>query len=212
MSQPIFITGIGTGVGKTLVSAIVTEALGARYWKPVQAGFEDGTDADWVGARLNRGTVLPEAFRLSMPASPHIAAREEGIELTLEGLMKAYTQLPKSDQPLVIEGAGGLMVPLNERVFMADFIRALNARVLIVSRNYLGSINHSLLTVMACKQYQLEVAGWIFNDQYLHYEEEIIAWSGLPSFGSIPHSLQPDATFVQSEAKRLKSALQRLLV
>lgn len=212
MSQPIFITGIGTGVGKTLVSAIVTEALGARYWKPVQAGFEDGTDADWVGARLNRGTALPEAFRLSMPASPHIAAREEGIELTLEGLMKAYTQLPKSDQPLVIEGAGGLMVPLNERVFMADFIRALNARVLIVSRNYLGSINHSLLTVMACKQYQLEVAGWIFNDQYLHYEEEIIAWSGLPSFGSIPHSQQPDATFVQAEAKRLKSDLQRLLV
>lgn len=212
MSQPIFITGIGTGVGKTLVSAIVTEALGARYWKPVQAGFEDGTDVDWVGARLKRGSVLPEAFRLSMPASPHIAAREEGIELTLEGLMKAYTQLPKSDQPLVIEGAGGLMVPLNERVFMADFIRALKARVLIVSRNYLGSINHSLLTVMACKQYQLEVAGWIFNDQYLQYEEEIISWSGLPSFGSIPHHDQPDASMVQSEAKRLKSALQRLLV
>jgi dethiobiotin synthetase len=210
MSQPIFITGIGTGVGKTLAAAIVTEALRGDYWKPIQAGIADGTDTQWVAERLELGRVLPEIHRLQMPASPHIAAREEGKELNLDQFLEAYHALPKSGRPLIIEGAGGLMVPLNDRFFIADFIKALQAKVLIVSRNYLGSINHSLLTVMAAKQYQLDVAGWLFNDQYLDYEGEIIAWTGLPALGSIPFSDTPDRKFVQTQASRLRSSLNAI--
>src|SRR5579859_7168358 len=99
--RPIFITGIGTGVGKTLVSAIVTEATGGWYWKPVQAGFDQGTDAEWIGERLSRpGRVLPEAYRLRLPASPHIAARKEGV---LIGLEEIGRRLP-AERPLVVEG------------------------------------------------------------------------------------------------------------
>lgn len=210
MSLPIFITGIGTGVGKTLAAAIVTEALRGDYWKPIQAGIADGTDTQWVAERLELGRVLPEIHRLQMPASPHIAAREEGKELNLDQLLESYHALPKSGRPLIIEGAGGLMVPLNDRFFIADFIKALQAKVLIVSRNYLGSINHSLLTVMAAKQYQLDVAGWLFNDQYLDYEGEIIAWTGLPALGSIPFSDTPDRKFVQTQASRLRSSLNAI--
>jgi dethiobiotin synthetase len=210
MSQPIFITGIGTGVGKTLAAAIVTEALGGDYWKPIQAGIADGTDSQWVAERLEKGRVLPEVHRLQMPASPHIAAREEGKELNLDQLLEAYHALPRSGSPLIIEGAGGLMVPLNDRFFIADWIKALQAKVVIVSRNYLGSINHSLLTVMAAKQYQLDVAGWLFNDQYLDYEGEIIAWTGLPALGSIPFSDNPDRTFVLKQASILRSSLNAI--
>src|ERR1700761_6915022 len=119
--KPIFITGIGTGVGKTMIAAMVTEALGAYYWKPVQAGFDDGTDAGWVASHISalapgpKGTVLagrifPEAYKLKLPASPHIAAREEGVVISLDVLAG---KLP-AERPLVVEGAGGLYVPIND--------------------------------------------------------------------------------------------------
>src|ERR1700722_7718604 len=114
--RPVFVTGIGTGVGKTLVSAIVAEALGAYYWKPVQAGFDEGTDAEWVGARIGAGRVLPELYKLRMPASPHIAAREEGVVISMDAIAAGLPGV----RPLVVEGAGGLFVPLNDRDFMVD--------------------------------------------------------------------------------------------
>lgn len=211
--QPIFITGIGTGVGKTLVSAIVTEALGASYWKPIQAGFADGTDSEWVGERISRvdfgGTsgharIIPELYKLKMPASPHIAARDEGVHIDLDTIAAAMP----TERPLVIEGAGGLLVPLNERQFVADLIKRLDATVILVSRNYLGSINHSLLTAEVCRAHGLQVAGWIFNDQYLHYEEEIASWTGIRSLGSIPFAQQPDTEFVRQQAARIGPALR----
>lgn len=202
--HPFFITGIGTGVGKTLVSAIVTEAIGGWYWKPVQAGFDEGTDAEWVGERLSRkGRVLPEAFKLRLPASPHIAAREEGVRLTVKGIV---SQLP-AERPLVVEGAGGLLVPLNDTEFMADLALALDATVILVSRNYLGSINHSLLTAEVCRGRGLRVAGWIFNDQYMNYEEEIVNWSGYPRLGSVPFRESPDSGFVGAQAELLRPVL-----
>jgi dethiobiotin synthetase len=205
--RPIFITGIGTGVGKTLVSAIVTEALDAWYWKPVQAGFDDGTDAEWVGERLTRqGRVLPEVYKLKKPASPHIASREEGLRLSIASLI---AQLPQP-RPLIVEGAGGLLVPLNDGEFMADLALAMDATVILVSRNYLGSINHSLLTAEVCRQKGLKVAGWIFNDQYENYEEEIVHWSGYPRIGSLPFRESPDAEFVKVRAAGLKGALNGL--
>ena len=201
--RPVFITGIGTGVGKTLVSAIVAEALGAYYWKPVQAGFDEGTDAEWVGARIGAGRVLPELYKLRMPASPHIAAREEGVVISVDRIVEG---LP-SPRPLVVEGAGGLFVPLNDREFMIDLALRLDATVILVSRNYLGSINHSLLTAEACKVRGVRVAGWVFNDHYGHYENEIADWSGLPVLGSVPFRDGPDAEFVKAQALLLRQGL-----
>ncbi|MBS1660882.1 MAG: dethiobiotin synthase [Bacteroidetes bacterium] len=202
--QPIFITGIGTGIGKTLVSAIVTEALGASYWKPVQAGFDEGTDSQWVGERTAGARRIPEVYKLKMPASPHIAAREEGVVIDLDRIAAAMP----ADRPLVIEGAGGLLVPLNDREFVLDLVRRLDATVILVSRNYLGSINHSLLTAEVCRSHGLRVAGWIFNDQYLAYEEEIVAWSGIPAIGSIPFG-EPGVEFVRMQAKLIGPALRK---
>jgi len=205
---PIFITGIGTGVGKTLISAIVTEALGAHYWKPVQAGFADGTDSQWVGERIGAAKrIVPELYKLKFPASPHIAARQEGIVISLNKIAEALPVV----RPLVVEGAGGLLVPLNEREFVLDLVKKLDAIVILVSRNYLGSINHSLLTAEVCRSHGLKVAGWIFNDQYLHYEQEIVAWSGVPRIGSVPFRGSPDAEFVRTQAGLMGPALRKVL-
>ncbi len=214
MNTPIFITGIGTGVGKTVVSAIVTEALNAAYWKPVQAGADDGTDALTVKDLLtSQQTIIhPEVYRLQLPASPHIAAREEGVTINLDAICEACRQLSVDrKQPLVIEGAGGLLVPLNDREFVLDLVKKLGATVILVSRNYLGSINHSLLTAAVCKAHQVNVAGWIFNDQYLHYEEEIAAWSGYPRIASLPLATPVNKSFVVAQANRMREALQERL-
>ncbi len=194
--QSILITGIGTGVGKTLVSAIITEALRADYWKPVQAGYENGTDSAWVKKIISNSEskIHPESYKLKLPASPHIAAREEGMRIDLNTILENFKKLEvrsknielkpdfglRTSDILVIEGAGGLLVPLNEKEFVADLFKKLDAKIILVSRNYLGSINHSLLTAQVCKFYELPVLGWIFNDQYLHYEDEIVRWSGIP--------------------------------
>ena len=229
--QPIFITGIGTDIGKTVVAAIVTEALHAAYWKPVQAGFKEGTDSEWIAERIThpQGRILAETYRLTLPASPHIAARQEGLQIDLDEIVRHYQEISRKLQAtsfggdssgskpqaipdfLVIEGAGGLLVPLNEQEFVLDLIRKLDATVILVSRNYLGSINHSLLTASVCKAHGLRVAGWIFNDQYMHYEEEIVKWSGLPSLASIPHYENPDTEFIRRQAAGLRSSLPAAL-
>ena len=207
--QPIFITGIGTGIGKTIVSAIIAEALECDYWKPVQAGFDEGTDSLFVQNIIsNSGTVIhPEIYKLKLAASPHIAARDEQLVIDLDLICERYAQLVKAGRQMVIEGAGGLMVPLNEREFVADLIKKLNAKVILVSRNYLGSINHSLLTAMVCKTQQLNVAGWVFNDQYMQYEDEIAKWSGYKKIASVPHSASVTPAFIKSEAGKIKGSL-----
>jgi len=217
--QPIFITGIGTDVGKTLVAAILAQALEADYWKPVQAGFEQGTDSDSVKHMLgNTATrIYPECYRLARAASPHIAAREEGIRISLENIMEQYKKIERDinagrQAPLVIEGAGGLMVPLNEGDFVLDLVRKLRARVVIVSRNYLGSINHSLLTAAVCRAQQLDTAGWVFNDQYMNYEEEIVTWTGIPSIASIPFRENPGRAFVAEQAARMRKQARQFLL
>jgi dethiobiotin synthetase len=209
--HPIFITGIGTGIGKTLVAAVVTEALEAAYWKPVQAGYEDGTDSEWIGERIDhpKERLFPEAYKLSLPASPHIAARQEGVVIDLNQIVRQFESI--KTRPLVIEGAGGLFVPLNDRQFMIDLILKLEATVLLVSRNYLGSINHSLLTAAACRRQGLRVAGWIFNDQYMRYEQEIAQWSGLPAIASIPFEDDLSRDFIREQAARIRPALQEAL-
>jgi dethiobiotin synthetase len=213
MSQPIFVTGTGTDVGKTVVSAVLTEALHADYWKPVQAGFYDGTDALTLKELIsNDETVIhPEVYKLSLAASPHIAARTERIKIDLKLISERFLQLSNANRQLIIEGAGGLMVPLNEKEFMFDLIQKLNARVILVSRNYLGSINHSLLTADVCKQKNIEVTGWIFNDQYMDYENEIVQWTGLPKIFSMPFAENLTKEFISEQAEKIKASLQKFL-
>jgi dethiobiotin synthetase len=185
--RPIFISGIGTGIGKTIVAAVLTEALQADYWKPVQAGMEAGTDSSWLASLVsNSETIIhPEIYKLQMAASPHIAAKKENRRIDLPGIVKDFQQL-NANRRLIIEGAGGLMVPLNEKEFVIDLVRQLDARLILVSRNYLGSINHSLMTANLCRSYGLDPAGWVFNDNYLDYEDEIVKWSGYPALFSLP--------------------------
>jgi dethiobiotin synthetase len=208
--EKIFVTGIGTGIGKTFISAILAKALEADYWKPVQAGFAEGTDSEWVANCLaGTGSVVhPEVYKLAKPASPHIAAREEGITIDIK---KICQQIPINNRTLLIEGAGGLLVPLNDSTFVADLIKELGAKVILVSRNYLGSINHSLLTARVCREMQLPVIGWVFNDQYLDYEEEIVQWSNFPRIASIPYSENINGTFINSQAAAIRKQLKELL-
>ncbi len=215
--RPIFITGIGTGIGKTVVSAIITQALRTDYWKPVQAGFTEGTDSEWVKKVIanNQTIIHPEIYKLQLPASPHIAAFQENRRIRISEILNQYLEICNtskgSNRALVIEGAGGLMVPLNESEFVIDLIKSLQAKVVLVSRNYLGSINHSLLTAALCRQYRLDVGGWIFNDQYLNYEDEIVRWSGYKKIASIPFSDHADAGFIQQQAERWRNKLYSLL-
>lgn len=208
--KPIFITGTGTDVGKTLVAAIVTEALQADYWKPVQAGFSDGTDSLRIQQLItNNETIIhPELYKLKMAASPHLAAEAENIKISIKNIVH---HLPKTKNTLIVEGAGGLMVPLNKNKFVLHLIRKLKTKVIIVSKNELGSINHSLLTAAILKKEKIDVAGWIFNEQYLHYENEIAKWSGYPAIASIKHLHEITRETIKAESEKIKKLLQRFL-
>jgi dethiobiotin synthetase len=161
-NKPIFVTGIGTGVGKTIVSAILVEKLKADYWKPIQSGDLEDSDTLKVKSLItnNRSVFHPEAYRLTQPFSPHKSAKIDNITIEADKII-----LPKTDNKLIIEGAGGLMVPLNDRFLMIDLIRQLNAEVVLVSQFYLGSINHTLLSILALKQYNIPIKGIIFNGE-----------------------------------------------
>ncbi|MEP7231382.1 MAG: dethiobiotin synthase [Ginsengibacter sp.] len=208
--KPIFITGTGTQVGKTLVSAIITEALKADYWKPVQAGYEDGTDSLTVQELISnkKSVIHPELYRLALPASPHISADQENTKIKIK---KILANVPKTKNELIIEGAGGLLVPLNKNDFIIDLIKKLKARVIVVSKNELGSINHSLLTAAVLQKEKIKVAGWIFTENYMTYEQQISAWSGYPVIGSIRHIPSITKEVVKAEAKAILPQLQKFL-
>jgi len=167
----IFITGNGTDIGKTVVSAIITEALNADYWKPVQSGELHNTDTMKVKQLVsNSKTVFhAERFRLQQPLSPHAAAEIDGVEIHLNDFL-----LPKTDNHLIIEGAGGLMVPLNSQLLIADLIKHFDASVILVSQNYLGSINHTLLTIQELRRRNIPIIGIVFNGEHTPQTENFI--------------------------------------
>ncbi|MBC6988832.1 dethiobiotin synthase [Hymenobacter sp. BT491] len=169
--ERLFVTGIGTDVGKTVVAAILTEALGADYWKPVQAGLTPTTDTETVRALVtNLATRFhPEAYRLHMPASPHAAAAAESILLRPTDF-----RLPTTPNHIVVEGAGGLLVPLAPGFLMVDLLAQLQLQAVVVSRNYLGSINHTLLTLEALQRRGIPVRGLVFNGEPTPATEEFI--------------------------------------
>lgn len=179
----IFVTGIGTDVGKTVVSSILAEALQADYWKPVQTGSYFSTDADKIRKYVSNGRtkIHPENFVLKQYMSPHAAAELEGAEISLDKI-----SVPATENTLIIEGAGGIMVPLNDKEFIIDMIRQLDAQVVLVIQNYLGSINHSILSIDALRFRNIPVLGLVFNGPPHKLSEDIIlSYSGLKCLGRI---------------------------
>ncbi|MFN7707643.1 MAG: dethiobiotin synthase [Sphingobacteriia bacterium] len=194
MMQAIVVAGIGTDVGKTVVSAALVRGLGASYWKPVQAGTEPMTDsqrvAAWAGCAPGR--ILPEAYCLQAPESPHSSAEKEGIRLDT-GRLKLPADLAG---PLVIEGAGGLMVPLNEESVYLDVIVQWQQPVVLVASLYLGAINHSLLSVEVLKIRNVPVLGILFTGPAsASMESYILQYSGYRPLGRVPQldEINPDS-------------------
>ena len=163
-----FVTAIGTDSGKTVASAILTEALNADYWKPIQAGTP--TDRATIKSLVSPGRVIhPEQYLLKTPASPHLSAAIDGVRINLEDI-----KLPEATNTLIIEGAGGLMVPLNEKEMMVDLIPHLKAEIILVCNIYLGSINHSLLSLELIRSRQYSLRGIIFNGPSVPSTKEVI--------------------------------------
>ncbi|RYU92081.1 dethiobiotin synthase [Mucilaginibacter terrigena] len=184
MYKPLFVTGIGTDIGKTLISAILVEKLKCDYWKPVQSGELDNSDTIKVQRLVSNEVSVfhPETYRLTQPYSPHKSAAIDGI-----GIDEKTIIAPKTDNRLLIEGAGGLMVPLNNHFLVIDLIKQLNAEVILVSQNYLGSINHTILSIEALKQRGIPVKGIIFNgDENTSTEEYITTYTQINHLGRIP--------------------------
>ncbi len=166
MPKKYFVTGIGTGVGKTLVSALLCEYLKADYFKPVQTGYPPDRDSRWVQENVSYTIKIhPEQYLLQLPASPHLAAKKENITIDFDAI-----ELPDTSNALVIEGAGGLLVPLNEHYYIADMIRKFNAECILVVSNYLGCINHSLLSLYYILNEQLPFKGVVLNG---NFEDEV---------------------------------------
>ncbi|MBN2420506.1 MAG: dethiobiotin synthase [Deltaproteobacteria bacterium] len=160
--ERIFVTGTDTGVGKTLVSAILLAGLNGKYWKPVQSGLEDITDTWWIKEKtgLDDSHFFPETYRLRLPLSPHASAEADGIRIELDSFKVPQT---RDRETLIIEGAGGLMVPLNEKEMMIDLIKRCDAPALVVARSALGTINHTLLSIGQLRSYGIGIAGVVMN-------------------------------------------------
>ncbi len=203
----LFVTGIGTDVGKTIAAAIITEALQADYWKPIQAGDIDNSDSHKIEKYLSntQSKIHPNGYLLQTPASPHLAAKLDGIVIDLKKIKE-----PKTTNHLVVEGAGGILVPLNDTETIAELIQP-DYKVIVVSRHYLGSINHTLLTIEALHQRNIKVAGIIFNgDENQPTETIILNKTGIKMIGRINDEPYFDANVVAEYAEAFRENLQNL--
>lgn len=196
------ISGIGTDVGKTVASAIIAQALEATYWKPVQAGdlhFSDSMKVDhWTDEKV---IVLPECYRLNQPMSPHAAADIDKVFIQSDDF-----QIPVVEGNLIIEGAGGLMVPVNsEGLLYIDLFQKWNVPVILISRHYLGSINHTLLSAEALKSRNIPVEGIVFiGDENSATESIILQVTGFKMIGRIPIAEEVNSSFVKEQAQEMK--------
>lgn len=207
MSKTYFITGIDTEVGKTMISAIITEALEADYWKPIQAGDLDHSDSHKVEKLVsNKKTRFHQnSYALHTPMSPHAAAEIDEIQIDLEQIKR-----PKTDNDLVIEGAGGLLVPLNGKDTIADLIVP-NDMVILVSKNYLGSINHTLLSINELKRRGIENIFVVFNGEENRTTQEIIKKIGKVNIlGRIEQEPYFDENVVMEYAEIFRKKLKSL--
>lgn len=205
----LFITGISTDVGKTIASAIITEALEADYWKPIQAGDLQHSDSHKIKNYIsNNKTVIHEnSYQLNTAASPHFAAEIDQISIDLTQIKE-----PTTTSHLVIEGAGGLFVPLNDTDCVIDLIQT-DYKVIVVSRHYLGSINHTLLTIEALKNRKFDIAGIIFSgDENKSSESIILKKTALKCIGRINEEPYFDKNVIKEYAVLFRENLLNLLV
>jgi dethiobiotin synthetase len=204
--RTIFVTGIGTEVGKTFCSAIMVEALKADYWKPIQAGDLHQLDADFVKKVSSNPFIKihPARHLLNQAMSPHAAAVLDGVSIELTDF-----ELPITENHLVIEGAGGLMVPLNvQGDLVVDLIQNLKTEVVLVVKNYLGSINHTLLSIELLKQRNIKLLGLIFNGETNEFSESIIlSKTGVKCLARIPQLTSDLDEFVVEQAEKIRESL-----
>ena len=202
----IFVTGISTEVGKTIASAIIVEALKADYWKPIQAGDLDSSDSHKVGSLITneKSVIHPNSYALNQPMSPHAAAELDGIEIDL-----AKISVPETTNHLVIEGAGGLLVPLNDNNTILDLIDP-NFKVVVVSRHYLGSINHSLLTINLLLQKGFDVSVIFSGDENKGTESIIRKMTGVHIIGRINQERLIDREVIRHYARLFQAELLSL--
>lgn len=180
----LFITGIGTNVGKTVVSAILTEVLQADYWKPIQSGTIDGKDSETVTSLIsNSKTVIhPETYLLKQPLSPHFAAKLDGVTIEMEKL-----QLPTTCNHLIIEGAGGLLVPINKNEYVIDVAKKIDCEIVLVISSYLGCINHTLLSIEYLKSNNFKIYALVFNGEFdFEVKQSIVDYTLNPLIIDIP--------------------------
>jgi dethiobiotin synthetase len=197
----VIIVGIHTGIGKTLCSAIICEATGHDYWKPVQAGSLEDSDSIFVKKNITNPAVKihPETYRLQTAASPHIAAEIDGLEIKKENII-----LPRSNNKIVVETAGGLMSPFSKTFFNIDLPIHLNLPVILVSNNYLGSINHTLLSVEALQKRNIKIKGIVFSGKKVESTRSfILEYTQLPLLFSIPYFEKINAETIQTFAKTI---------
>jgi len=178
----VFVTGTDTGVGKTWVSAWLTKSWGAAYWKPVQSGTVEGRDADLVKQIAPNATIFPSRHEFPDPLSPDQAAARVGVQIDLDDFT-----LPEHDGPLVVEGAGGLLVPLDDLTLMADLMARLDLPLVLVARSGLGTINHTLLSVAEIRRRKLPLEGVILvGPEHRENRYAIEHWGGVPVVAQLP--------------------------
>lgn len=200
-----FVSGIDTNVGKTLAAAVLTQALGADYWKPVQSGDLEQSDTLTVRRLVNHPntTFHPEVYRLNTPASPHYAAELDGVSIKAEAF-----ELPQTDNHLVVEGAGGLFVPLNADYLIIDLIQDLSLPVVLVANFYLGSINHTLGSIDALQRRRIPIAGLLFNGAITPSSMEyILQYTQLPVLGELPQLEVVNSASVERLTKAIDLSL-----
>ncbi len=198
--QRYIVTGIGTDLGKTVVSAILTEKLQADYWKPVQAGLPK--DADTVQSLIsnNRSVIHPEKFVLQTPTSPHDAARQDGVTITLADL-----SLPETRNHLIIEGAGGIIVPLNEKITFLDVFKQWQLPVILVSRHYLGSINHTLMSIQVLQSENIPLKGIVFvGDENPATENIILEMTQVKCLGRVDYFESLNKESIRESVEKIK--------
>ncbi|MCT4581145.1 MAG: dethiobiotin synthase [Flavobacteriales bacterium] len=200
-----FVTGIDTEVGKTVVSAVLVQALTANYWKPIQSGDLEHSDSHKILDLISKKIMIyPESYRLTQPLSPHLSAKLDGIEIKLKDI------IPPSSTNLIIEGAGGVMVPIDEKgTYVTDIIPFCDVEIILVTKNYLGSINHTLLSIQYLQSKNYTIKGIVVTgDENKETEAIITKNTGVPILFHVPMTDNLSKQFIKEQASKIRTLIQ----
>lgn len=204
----LFITGIGTNVGKTVVSAVLTETLQTDYWKPIQSGVVEGKDSDTVKSLISNSKSVfhSETYLLNEPLSPHFAAKLDGVTIELDKI-----NLPKTTNHLIIEGAGGLLVPINDTQYVIDIAKQFDCEIVLVISSYLGCINHSLLSIDYLRRNNFKIKALVFNGEFeSEVKQAIIGYNLNTAIIDIPSLNELSKSSVLLISSQIKAQIAQL--